>query len=184
MSSRSSDSPAAQVDRELDVDLERLRPRLLLGQHAVHAELAQTRDRGSVPIGQLLPASSARAIAGELLLDASTATISRTDRPELAAGDLLDDDDGVRALGDEARVEQVAGEDTEQTVAELLVVDEHPLLGVASQASSVRRSRGRRTGHSSWRPSGTCAYWMPGLVVGVEVVRRVEQREQCVKPLP
>jgi hypothetical protein len=28
---------------QLDVDLERLRARLLLGQHAVHAELAQTR---------------------------------------------------------------------------------------------------------------------------------------------
>ena len=65
-----------------------------------------------------------------------TATISRADRPELAAGDLLDHDDGVRALGDQARVEQVAGEHAEQPVAELLVVDQHPFLGIGEPAAT------------------------------------------------
>src|SRR5689334_9242166 len=62
---------AAEVDGELDVDLEGLRPRLLLRQHAVHAELAQPLDDDGSH-GQLretMPSSTV------------TATISRATEP-------------------------------------------------------------------------------------------------------
>ena len=37
-----------EVDEELEVDLERLRPLLLLGEHAVHAHLPQVRRSDAV----------------------------------------------------------------------------------------------------------------------------------------
>ena len=127
MSSRASLSPArCEVDGELDVDLERLRPRLLLGQHAVHPELAQSLDDDGAH-GQLRAAPVAVGELDDALLDRDRDDLA-CHRAELAAGDLLDDDDRVRPLVDEPGVEQVAGEHAEQAVAELLVVDEHVLL--------------------------------------------------------
>ena len=37
-----------EVDEQLEVDLERLGPLLLLGQHAVHAHLAQAGDQDAI----------------------------------------------------------------------------------------------------------------------------------------
>ena len=106
-----------------------------------------------------------------------TATISRADRPELATGDLLDDDDRVRPLGDEAGVEEVAREHAEQPVAELLVVDQHPLVGIAQPARRARVEHGQPLGPFVVPADRDVRVRDAGLLVRVQVVRRVEQRE-------
>ena len=89
-----------------------------------------------VPMVSSEPGRSVGRREDDALVDGDGDDLARH-RAELAAGDLLDDDDRVRALGDEPGVEQVAGEHTEQAVAELLVVDEHALLRVGQPAASV-----------------------------------------------
>src|SRR5262245_27820680 len=51
------------------------------------------------------------------------------DGPELAPGQPLEDDNGVRSLVHESGVEEKPGDDTEQAIAELLVEHQHQLRG-------------------------------------------------------
>ena len=126
----------AEIDLELEVDLERLGARLLLGEHAVHAEHRQARDQDrahSAPAWR-----RARTMRSSIVI----ATISRPTAPSSRFVKRSISERRVRALVDETRVEEVAGEHADEPVAELLVVEQHPLVRVRrAGARATRRSR-------------------------------------------
>ena len=142
-----------EVDGELDVDLERLRARLLLGEHAVHPELAQPRDRRSCP--SLAPSSARGAAVGgladDLLVDRDRDDLTRRPTPSWRPVIFSIDDHRVRALGDEPGVEQVPGEHTEQPVAELLVVDQARARSGSSASVGEQRRRARAAARATRR---------------------------------
>ena len=95
-------------------------------------------------------------------------------------------DDRVRALGDEAGVEEVAGEHAEQPVAELLVVDRAPARpGSSSQLRE--RARRARGGARATRRGGRAARARTGCPASSYACRlcgESSSERMCVKPWP
>src|SRR5437660_2257229 len=109
-------------------------------------------------------------------------------RAHLLAGEALDDGDGDRAGLDQPGVEQVAGQYAAEPVPELLQVDEDLLVRVVEQRGDVAVHVGQEGGQvAAGHPEGDLQVGQAHLVVGVEVVGRVEQRHhhgEAVLPEP
>ena len=121
--------------------------------------------------------------AGEALVDRGGHDLA-AGGAELAAGELLDEHGGVRAVAHDAGEEEVAGEDAEEPFAELLVVDEDSLVGVVEPFL-----QGRVDDQQLVRPLVVATERQVlvrdvRFVVGVQVVRRFEQREDMGEAVP
>ena len=156
----------AQVGLDVEVDLERLGPLLLLGQGAADARGAQAR---AARCGQPSTGGMVSATRDQL----------PPERAHLAVQHPLDERGGLRPARHQAGPHQVAGDEPRDPVAELLAVDQHlaPVgqqvveLGVQGAAAAARRPR--------WSANGTVQPRDAELVVVVQVVRRRDQRDHA-----
>src|SRR5262245_5237048 len=106
------------------------------------------------------------------------------DGPELAPGQPFEDDDGVRSLVHEPGIEEKPGDDTEQAVAELLVVHQHALRRIVEPARQGRVHVVQPLRQLVVPAQGHVLVREADLLVGVEVVGRVEQGEHVREPVP
>ena len=184
MSARASLRPAAaQVGLDVEVDLERLGPLPLLGQHAVGAERPAGPAARCGRLTALGAGAGSAALAGQV---GDQRDQLPADRAHLAVQDLLDDGDGLGPVDDQAGPAQVAGHHAHEPVAQLLLVDEDLLPGrqpVAQLAVEVGQDRdGIVVGAERDVGPGDAE-----LVVGVQVVGRRQQRDdpgEALAPQP
>ena len=91
----------------------------------MYTQLTQPRDESIVPI---ICSASRRSPSVELATILSS-TVAGHDltcrRAELPSSDAFDHHHCMRPFGDEAGVQEIAGEHTEQAIPELFVVDQH-----------------------------------------------------------
>src|SRR5258706_1382640 len=132
---------------------------------------------------------------GSVVLRVSSELLVEGDRDDLPAGrahlaarQTLDDGDGDRPGVDQTGVEEVPGEAPAQPVPELLQVDDDLLLRVVDQVGDGPVDVGQEDGQIAPRhPQGDLGVGHAHLVVGVEVVGRVEERHhhgEAVLPHP
>src|SRR5262245_14893572 len=105
-------------------------------------------------------------------------------RPDLPAGQPLEDDDRVRSLLHETGIEEKAGDDTEQAVAELRVVHQDPLRRAVEPTRQRRVHVAQTFGELVVPPQRHVLVREPHLLVRVQVVGRVEQRQHVREPVP
>ena len=119
---------SAEVGDDVEVDLERLRPLALLGEHAADADDPQAAQLD--PVGHRTAGvrhSSSRATPDELAAD----------RADLAVHQALDQRRGLGPVRHHAGPHDVAGDDPGDPVTELVAVEEH-LLAVGDAAGAAR----------------------------------------------
>ena len=102
---------------------------------------------------------------------------------DVATGDLLDHGDRVRPFLHESRVDEVPGEHAEHAVAELLVVEEDLLVGIVEPEREVLVDVAQPRGHRVVAAEREPFVHELGFLVRVQVVRRVEERDDAREPV-